>query len=225
MPENLFATIQFYLIRIIVLLVSLSFHEMAHAWMALRRGDDTAYYQGRLTMNPLVHIDPLGAVAFLIGGIGWAKPVPINPVRFRGSMKSGIVLTSVAGPVSNILLALVSYLLGWIAFLLVPVASPIGNLLQTFFSVFFLSNLALAVFNMLPVPPLDGYKVIGAVLPNRLYYGIMAYERYIGMAFLLLVLFGRGVIGQVMSVLYYPFYWLITTPVDFVFRWIQQLVG
>lgn len=223
------------LMSILVLSLSLSLHEFSHAWMAYKMGDSTAADLGRLTLNPLKHLDPIGSLVFLLTRrIGWAKPVPINPARFsrKRSMRFGIMMVSLAGPFSNILLALVSYL----SFLIVQTIyllahkgstvnfntmSFVGVILELLFLMFW-ANLGLAVFNLLPVPPLDGYKVFGAVLPPNIYYKVMQYERYIGMAFLILVFFGRGIISKVMGWILYPLAWIIQTPLDALFKVIWE---
>lgn len=221
---------QAFLITILVLCVSLSFHEMAHAWAANKMGDDTAALQGRLTMNPLAHLDPIGSLLFIIGGIGWAKPVPINPNRFTRSksMKQGIVLTSLAGPASNLLLSVVSVILVYIIYtisLAMNADNVVTNILQALFVRFYQANIILAVFNLLPVPPLDGYKIFGALLPGKIYYKIMSYERYIGMAFLLLVLFGRGVLSVVLNAIVVPFNYVIFNPIQWLFELIWKATG
>ena len=213
----------FFISRIFVLTLSLSFHEFAHAWVANRLGDDTAAMQGRLTLNPLKHLDPIGSLMFLIAGIGWAKPVPVNPVRFtrENTMKSGMMKVSLAGPVSNLLLATVSCVLLFIVLTIAEVTGSSNAILVFSYDLtrmLYFSNIILAVFNLLPVPPLDGYKVFGSLLPNSLYFKIMQYERYIGMAFLFLVLFGRGVLTSILSVIQIPFNYVIFKPIQFVFE-------
>ena len=217
------------LITVLVLTISLSFHEMAHAWVAYRLGDDTASLQGRLTMNPLAHLDPIGTLMFLFAGIGWAKPVPINPARFthRISLKKGIMLTSLAGPVANLILAAVASVLHALTVL---TAAKIGDstvisLLESLFVFLYSANSALAVFNLLPVPPLDGYKIFGAVLPNSLYYKVMGFERYIGMIFLILVLFGGRFLGIILQVVRIPFDLVIWTPVHLLAQWLLQMMS
>jgi Zn-dependent protease len=216
------------LIFILAFVFSISFHERSHAWAAWKLGDDTAYLAGRLTMNPIAHIDPIGLIMVVVAHIGWAKPVPMNPVRFRGSMKRGIVLVSLAGPVSNLILAVGS------AFLLVPAAyflpdglartllygaDSSGQLVSygILYAMFTL-NITLAVFNILPVPPLDGYKVLGAVLPNRIYFTIMRYEQYIGYAFLAIVLLGGNILSLVIGFLANPLEAAILYPIEALFR-------
>lgn len=220
--------IQGILVTILVLTISLSFHEMAHAWAAYRLGDDTAALQGRLSMNPLHHLDPIGTLVFLIAGIGWARPVPINPARFthRITLKKGIMLTSLAGPIANLVLATVASLLHAVTVLLAYKLgdSAVFSLLESLFLFLYSANTALAVFNLLPIPPLDGYKVFGAALPNSLYYKVMGYERYIGMIFLILVLFGGSILGSILQVVRIPFDLLIWTPFHLLAQWLLQLL-
>jgi len=229
------------LLMALVYCIAVSMHETAHGWIAYKLGDDTAYLQGRLTLNPLAHIDPVGLVCFVIGGIGWAKPVPINPTRFdrRHTMKKGIVLTSLAGPLTNMLLAIASNIL---FFALITVFALTGtdtvfnmltgqsgniviSLLIQFFRLMITFNFILMVFNLLPIPPLDGYKIFGAILPDRIYYKLMNYERVIGLVFLLLVLFGRGILSSVISVVSIPFQAAIFNPLNDFFTWLWQILG
>lgn len=184
----------------IALLTALPFHEFAHGWVANKLGDPTAKWQGRLTLNPLKHLDPMGALLMLFCGIGWAKPVPINPRNFKHP-KEGMAISSLAGPLSNILLAFASMILyklsviaGFYAtgFLGTTVAS-----LQYIFSTMVGVNVSLAVFNLIPVPPLDGSRVLNLFLPERLYFQIMQYERMI-MIFMMFIVFS-GVLDRPLS--------------------------
>jgi Zn-dependent protease len=154
---------------LIPLLLSLTVHEWAHAWSAHRLGDDTARMQGRLTLNPIAHIDPIGTLALPLLGIpfGWAKPVPVNPTRFRRGvgMSTGMVITAAAGPISNLVLAF----LAAVAYGLVARFSP-GSLTTTMSLVSLLLmliviNVSLAIFNMIPIPPLDGSRVVDGLIP------------------------------------------------------------
>ena len=227
--------IQGILIRVFVICISLSFHEMAHAWRAHRLGDDTAQKAGRLTMNPLKHLDPVGTIMMAIGPVGWAKPVPINPVLFTRAktMKRGIIEVSVMGPLSNILLAVVSYIIYNLVFLaqLVFFGSvqefslfhPVIQVLMTLFNSMYVTNLFLALFNLLPVPPLDGFKFFGALLPNRIYYKLMDYERYIGLAFIAIIIFAGSAFGTVLQTISIPFRFIIETPLNFLFDQIFKL--
>jgi Zn-dependent protease len=157
---------------ILPLLLSLSIHEWAHARTAFQLGDDTAMRLGRMTLNPLAHIDPVGTLLLPLLGVpfGWAKPVPIEPLRFyKGvSLRSGVALVAVAGPLSNLMLAFGSMvalaLLGHFGPALVVEGTPARGLLESLV----LLNLLLACFNMLPFPPLDGSRVVDAVVPPRL---------------------------------------------------------
>lgn len=156
------------LVFLVPVWLSLSVHEWAHAVTAFRLGDDTAARLGRLTLNPIAHIDPIGTLLLPLMGVpfGWAKPVPINPNRFDRTvdMRRGIVLTAAAGPLSNLALALVSALaLAGLA-RLAPGQAAAADLLQ----VLLIVNVALAVFNAVPIPPLDGSRVVDGLLPDRL---------------------------------------------------------
>jgi Zn-dependent protease len=226
------------LMIILVLCISLSFHERSHAWAAYKLGDDTAALQGRLSLNPLVHLDLVGSLVFVSSllffgrGIGWAKPTPINPIRFnrRFSMKTGIILTSAAGPLSNLVLAFVAAILYFVT-LTVVLAADVSSqsmgvsLLSKFVTYLYGANITLAVFNMLPVPPLDGFKVFGAILPGKLYYKLMQYERFIGLAFLVLVMVGGNLLSTVIGTISIPFDFVIFKPLSLLFTWIWQAAG
>lgn len=179
MNQQVFIT----LIRLTVLIAVIPVHEYAHAVVAGRLGDDTARLLGRHTLNPLRHIDPVGAVLMLFTGFGWAKPVPISGRGFR-NFKRDMALTALAGPVANVLLAIVFALVYKVSLLLVDY-----TVLGAFFAdTVIWTTLALAVFNMIPVPPLDGSRLLTALLPDRLYHAVMAHERII-MGVLMLGLF------------------------------------
>ena len=170
-------------------LLCITFHETCHGLAAYRLGDPTAKREHRLSLNPLHHIDWFGLAAMLLVGFGWAKPVPVNMMRFR-SPKRGMALTALAGPVSNVLLALVFlFLYG----LLYRALYSVQFLLDMIWLTAYIS-LALAIFNIIPVSPLDGSKVLFALLPDAAYAKLMRYERY-GMI-LLLVLVATGVLGK-----------------------------
>lgn len=167
------------------ILIGLAVHEFAHACVADRLGDRTARALGRLTLNPLVHIDILGLILLFIAGFGWAKPVPVNPYNFRGNIKQGMLLVSLAGPVSNFLLACLAAVL-----LAVLGANPVlSTLLKTMIYI----NVVLAVFNLIPIPPLDGSKVLAGLLPGRQEW--MVYLEQYGVLLLLLLML-TGAIGK-----------------------------
>jgi len=153
--------------QIIVLLIpalvfSLSFHEFAHAWMAYRLGDSTAARMGRLTLNPMSHLDPIGSLALLLMGFGWAKPVPVDP-RHLENPRQDMVKVAAAGPISNIILAIISALLLRLLF----DTDLLSNSVKTFFIIFMQINITLAVFNLLPVSPLDGSQILSPFLEKK----------------------------------------------------------
>lgn len=165
-----------------VLIISFTLHELSHGFAAYLMGDKTAKYNGRLSLNPLKHIDWFGFLLLLVAGIGWAKPVPINMYNFKDP-KKGMAITALAGPLMNILLVFISLifyafgiLYGWNEYVV----------LFLYLAVHY--NAVLAMFNLLPIPPLDGSKVLFAFLPEKYYYKLMAYEQY-GMILLLILSF------------------------------------
>lgn len=189
-----------FLIRIPVVIIAFSVHEMSHAYAAHKLGDDTAKNLGRLTLNPVKHLDPIGCITLLLFGIGWAKPVPVMSRNFKNP-KKGMLLTSLAGPLSNVILSLAglvlcitfSSLFGYTltgkalveSITAQKIAHPALYLICLFFYLFHWVNLSLAIFNMIPIPPLDGSRIALIFLPEKAYFGIMKYERYILIVFLI----------------------------------------
>lgn len=177
-----------FLIRLIIALTALPVHECAHAYAAMRMGDHTAERQGRLTLNPLAHFDPIGTTAIILFGFGWAKPVPINPLNFENP-KKGMMLSALAGPLSNIGMAFLAI----VGYKLTPLLAYIGlgtafvTTLTTFFYYAASINISLGVFNLIPIPPLDGSRIATYFLPQKTYFKIMQYERYILIAFFILL--------------------------------------
>lgn len=175
------------LAAIIPSLLCITLHELAHGWAAYKLGDDTAKSLGRLTLNPLKHIDPIGLVMMVALRFGWAKPVPVDMRNFK-SPKGGMAITALAGPMCNLLLSCVLLLIYGLIFLPLSRAGGAfsGFVLDTVSTASYLS-LALAVFNIIPIPPLDGSKVLFSMLSEESYYKLMRYERY-GMYLLVLVM-------------------------------------
>lgn len=192
-----------YLLNIVLSVVPsllcITFHEVSHGYVAYRLGDTTAKDAGRLTLNPLKHIDPMGLLMMVVFKFGWAKPVPVNMMRFR-SPKRGMALTALAGPVSNVLLAYVAVLFASAsAAVYMCSGSKVVYYLWLFFFYLEIMSAGLAVFNLFPIPPLDGSKVLFAALPDAWYGKLMRYERF-GMV-LLAVLLLTGVLDTPLSFL------------------------
>ncbi|MFV0439480.1 MAG: site-2 protease family protein [Desulfopila sp.] len=182
------------------ILLALTFHEFAHGYVAYRLGDPTARMAGRLTLNPLKHLDPLGTLAFFIIKLGWAKPVPVNPAYFRNPKKD-MLWVALAGPLANATLAVVSAMLAkfvWLVATILPATPVVGAILLPLNSMLITSvwiNLVLCIFNFLPIPPLDGSKILMGVLPDRSALAFMQLEKY-GFILILLLAF-TGVLSQV----------------------------
>jgi Zn-dependent protease len=218
-----------FILFMVALIFSLSVHESAHAWMSNRFGDDLARLQGRITLNPVAHVDPIGtllfpAISFFTGAplIGWAKPTPVNPLRWRNKRVANFWV-SAAGVICNAIIATIAGILMRILF----EANLVGLRLHPFYglvafarsdsliaegatallSTFFTLNVALAIFNLLPIPPLDGSKILSSVLPPSFEPALEALDRF-GYILLLIAVF-TGVLGVIFSIIMpivtYPF--------------------
>lgn len=168
----------------IMFFTSMPVHEWAHAWTAYQLGDDTAALRGRLTLNPLAHLDVIGTLSLFLGFFGWGKPVPVNPYRLRGNMRASRALVSFAGPFSNLVMAMLAaipFRLG-----LLTGSSGFVLFLQQVLFYIVVINLSLMLFNLIPVPPLDGSRILTWLLPARLAVELERLEQYAGPALMII---------------------------------------
>lgn len=186
------------------LLIALTFHEFCHGLMATALGDNTPRLQGRLSLNPLRHLDVAGTVMLFLFKFGWAKPVMVNPLRFRVNRKIGMALVALAGPVSNLLLAVLSvYVMNFID----SGTIPFNPYFYTFFYMLMVYNIYLAVFNILPFPPLDGSKLVAAIVPSS--WADIMYSNTQLFTLLLVLFTVTGYVGQLMTPLVGWGYYLV----------------
>lgn len=185
-----FAQLIFRLFAYAILVFAvLPLHEFAHAFAAHLMGDDTAKWNGRLTLNPLKHLDPLGALMLVFVGVGYAKPVPVNPFNFR-NRKRDMALTALAGPASNLLMAVVAVALFRVCSLIITDMQVLTYFWLVLIVVIARVSIGLAVFNLLPIPPLDGSRIFGLFLPERWTYTLERYSRQITLVVMVLLLVG-----------------------------------
>ena len=214
-------------VLVLPVVVAITFHEAAHGWAAWKLGDDTALRLGRVTFNPIRHVDPFGTVVlpallYFLGGFlfGWAKPVPVAFHRLRDP-RYGMVLVALAGPVTNIVLAVLSaWILRWTGLL----PDAVGAWLDANLRVSVIINVVLAVFNMIPLPPLDGGRVAVGLLPRGLALPLARLERY-GMFILIGAIFILPLIGSQLGLNLAVLPWLLDAPVNYVIDLIAGLTG
>ncbi len=194
-------------VRIMIIFLVVPIHEYAHAWSAVKLGDDTPRYQGRLTLNPIAHVDIIGAICLLFAGFGWGKPVQIDPRNFR-EYRKGNALCAAAGPLSNLIVGtggMIIYKIFWYAY--------ISSLSQTLYWLAFIMyyftvvNLGLAVFNLIPIPPLDGSKIVSYFAGNKWDGFMYRYQRQISIVFMLLII--SGVLDTPLGYIQNGMFWLI----------------
>lgn len=194
------------ILNVPITLIALTGHEFAHGWVSKKLGDPTPERDGRLTLNPLAHLDLVGTILMVLTGFGWAKPVMVDP-RYYKDRKKGMALTAAAGPLANLIMAF-SAMLIYAVLMVIFVKLGIDNSrMQSFITTFLyalaMRNLCFMVFNIIPIPPLDGSKVLGMFLPDRTYYKMLQYERYCMIIIMLLSLGGvfNTIIGTGVNVI------------------------
>lgn len=192
------------LINVPVTLIALTGHELAHGWASEKLGDPTPRQNGRMTVNPLAHLDVVGTLLMIFTGFGWAKPVMVNPMYYK-NRKKGMALTAAAGPAANLLMAFAALLIFTVLQIVCfKLGLEMPRLVGSIVYVFIFRNLCFMVFNLIPIPPLDGAKVLGMFLPNRAYYTMLQYERYCMLLIMLLSVTGvfSNIIGTGVNVVF-----------------------
>lgn len=206
-------------IRLLIIFTILPIHEFAHGYAARKMGDNTALISGRLTLNPLAHLDIFGALMMVLVGFGWAKPVPINPRNFK-NYKKGIAITAFAGPLSNLICAAIAIFLMKIVEN-VSVFATNDSIMYVWLGVMYFAqiNLSLAIFNLIPIPPLDGSKILSCIVPYKVIAFMNRYQMYIYLIFIALIF--TGVLSGPLSFLINFFFDLFYMA----FFWVDKLFG
>ncbi len=184
--------------RLFVIFCTMPIHEYAHALIATKLGDQTPRLAGRLTLNPMAHISPLGAIMIFLCGFGYAKPVNVNPRNFKDA-KKGMALTAIAGPISNLIMGFIFVFLATVYSYTLYNYTTMAYAIYTFLAFAGTVNVNLAVFNLLPIPPLDGSRILQLLIPAKYYYKFLQYERYIVLVVFVLIM--TGVLSTPLSVL------------------------
>jgi Zn-dependent protease len=174
-------------IIILVMLVAFSVHEFGHAWTAYKLGDDTAYREGRVTLNPRAHLDWMGFLLLLLAGFGWAKPVPVRESRLRQPRRLSSILVTAAGPFSNLVLAFLGLLVFRLILAYAGISVETADKWNIFFGYWIMINLSLLIFNLIPLPPLDGYRIAEQFMPFHMRQRMIQYEQWTFFLFLLLI--------------------------------------
>lgn len=187
--NTLYSTVFNIFVRLLVVLTALPIHEFAHAYVADKLGDPTAGRMGRLNLNPFAHLDIMGTILILFTGFGFAKPVPVNPNYFK-KPKRDMALTALAGPISNILLAIIVMIILKCAYYFIPMPDTVLDAFYNIFYIIIATNLNLAVFNLLPIPPLDGSKILGFFASDKVMYFMQKNQMYLSIILFVLLLSG-----------------------------------
>lgn len=205
------------LVHVIVLLTAFPVHECAHAWVAEKLGDPTARNAGRITLNPFKHLDLFGTLCMIFVGFGWANPVPVNPNNFKNP-KNGMALTAIAGPVSNLIMSFIAMIIYRVLFFVGLANGSYPTVAMNVFALVVTLNLSLAVFNLLPIPPLDGSRIFNLFMSEKTYFKVMKYEKYVFVG--LAVLLYSGLLDK-------PLSWLQDIGLDvmwFLTGWVDHLM-
>lgn len=183
-------TIDYLIYAIPAIIIGMTIHEFSHGYVSYKFGDDTPLEQGRLSLNPIHHIDPWGFLSLLLFGFGWAKPVQVNPYRYRDS-KNGMMWTALAGPISNFILAFISTFLYYVVIKVSGFhVSGVTGALITFLSMLASINVGMGIFNLIPIPPLDGSKILLGIFNEETYFKILHYEQILSIGLMLLLFSG-----------------------------------
>ncbi|MBQ4156087.1 MAG: site-2 protease family protein [Clostridia bacterium] len=217
---NIYSLIAILITSAVLFLICMPSHEFAHAYAAYKLGDNTAKYQGRLTLNPLKHLDIWGMLMILVIGVGYAKPVPVNMLNFK-NRKRDMALVAFAGPMMNLLFGVVFVFLNVLTVFIfsklnvfTELSFNIFNILIYIFSTIANISISLAIFNLIPIPPFDGSRILGYFLPDRIYYKIMQYEHIIFIVVLVALWFGflDGPLSIMIGKITGALYWLMSLP-------------